>query len=239
MPGSWEIKEARDKRILVGVIMPPDLGVSMDFAQNLTKLQLPPGSDFMRVVNLPYGPARNQAAKMALDNGYNLAFLDADMRVPPDAYINLIGTGLDIVGGLYYQRFYPYSPVLFNAAKDEKGNVNKVLPTGWKPGDLVPCDFLPCGLTFYTRRLLETMFQRHPTPFAWGVDTAPVPDYGGGQVPPFSEDFTFSWRAKQLGFQPYCHTGIVGLHETRAIIGPRWMLPLPSSDPSYGVCAAA
>lgn len=236
MPGSWEIVNQRDKRLLVAVLVPPDLAVTMDFAQNIRNLQLPPGSDFMRMGGMPFGPARNQCAKTALDNGYHLAFLDADVRAPPDAFIKLVETGLDLVGGLYFQRFYPYMPVMFNEGKDDKGNPTKIPVTGWKPGDIVPCTYVPSGLTLYRRRLLEAMFSRFPRPFEWGVDVAPIPAENG-QVPPFSEDFTFSWRAKQLGVQPYILTGVVGLHEVRAVVGPRWLLPYPSNDPYHGLVA--
>mgnify|MGYP001575302423 CR=1 FL=1 len=238
MPGSWELTVARDQRILVSIIMPPDLTVTMDFAQGIRNIQLPPGGDFMRMAGLPFGPARNQCAKTALENGYHLAFLDADIRVPPDSFIKLLGTGLDLVGGLYFQRFYPFLPVCFNEGRDDKGNVTKVPITGWKPGDIFPATFVPSGLTLYRRRLLEAMFSRFPRPFEWGVDTAPVPTENG-QVPPFSEDFSFSWRARQLGFQPFIHSGVVGLHECRAVVGPKWLLPYPSNDPYHGVVGVA
>lgn len=233
MPGSWEITKQRESRLLLAVLMPPDLAVSFDFSQNLRNLQLPPGSDFMRVVGLPWGPARNQAAVTALQNGYHLAFLDADVRAPSDAYIRLWETGLDIVSGLYYQRFHPYLPVVFNEGRDEQGSVIKV-PVQFKPGDIVPAVFIPCGLTLYRRRLLEAVFSRWPRPFEWGVDVAPVPSEEG-QAPPYSEDFAFSYRARQLGFQPYVHCGVYGLHEVRAVVGPRWVVPYPSNDPAHGV----
>lgn len=237
MPGSWEIVAARDKRLLVAILMPPDLAVTMDFAQNIRNIQLPPGSDFMRMAGLPYGPARNQCAKTALENNYNLAFLDADLRVPPDAFIKLLETGLDLVGGLYFQRFAPYQPVMFNEGKDDKGTPIKVPVTGWKPGDIVPATFVPSGLTVYKRRLLEAMFARYKSPFTWGVDVAPVLEPEGNQATPYSEDFNFTWKAKQIGFQPFVHTGVVGLHEVRAVVGPKWLLPYPSNDPYHGVVA--
>lgn len=233
MSGAWEITALRENRILLAIIVPPDLGVSLDFAQDIAAMQLPPGSNFLRVVNLPFGPARNQAAKTALENGYHLAFLDADVRAPRDAFQRLLDTKLDIVGGLYYQRFPPFMPVMFNQGRDDKGNPVRILPTNWKPGDLVPVDFLPSGLTLYRRRLLEAVFSRFPRPFEWGHDIAPVPSESGS-CPPFSEDFVMSWRCKQLGFQPYCHTGIVGLHEVKAVVGPKWMIALPSPDPLHG-----
>jgi hypothetical protein len=238
MPGSWEIVATRQNRILVAVLMPPSQLVSMDFAQMLRTLNLPPGSDFMRVVGMPFGPGRNQAAKAALDGGYNLAFLDADMRCEPDAFLRLQQTGLDLVGGLYYQRFHPYLPCVFNMGRDQQGNIVKVPVTGWKPGDIFPAHFIPSGLTYHSHRFLQALFARFPRPWEWGVDTAPVPAEEG-QVPPFSEDFTLSFRAVQMGFQPYMHSGVVGVHEVRAIVGPKWMFPIPDANPLNGVCTVA
>jgi len=235
MPGSWEIHKIREERVLLGIIYSSDADVSINYAQHMRTLQLPPDSDFIRVGGLPYGPARNQAAKMALEKGYNLAFLDSDVRVEPDAFMRLMETKLMIVSGLYYQRFNPYQPVIFNEGKDEKGTVVRIPVAGWNPGDIVPCTFVPSGLTIYRLGLLKDMFANFPLPFMWGVDIAPVPDTNGMQAPPMSEDFTFSWRAKQLGYQPFIHTGIVGLHETRAVIGPKWMIAAPSPDPINGM----
>ena len=236
MPASWEIMEARKNRLLLAILMPPDLGITMKFARNLHTLQLPPGSDFMEVIGLPYGAARNSAAKQALDRGYNLAFLDADMRVSPDAYMKLLETNLPYVSGLYYQRLPDYLPCMFNEGRDASGNIVSIPIGGWKPGDIVPADFVPAGLLLIRHPLLVKIFERFPLPFYWGLDVAPVPDVGGGNAYPFSEDFSASYRVKNvLGIQPYVHTGVVGLHESRGVIGPKWMVRQPNPDPLLGV----
>ena len=237
MPGAWEITGQRDKRMLLAIIVPPDLVVSMDFSQVIRNLQLPPGSDFMRVVGLPFGPARNQAARVAVDNGFGyLGFLDSDIRpVQPDAYMILSSLGAPLVSGIYWQRFFPAFPVCFNAGRNEKGEHIRVPITGWRPGDIFPADFVPAGLLVVQRQLLVKVFERHPLAFFWGIDVAPVPDVGGGQAYPASEDFTFSYRCAQLGYRALVHSGVVGLHELRCIVGPKWIVPLPSPDPLHGV----
>ena len=235
MPGSWEITKQRDERLLVAIICPPDLGVTLNFSQNMRNIQLPPGSDFMKVIGLPYGPARNQALKACVEQNYNLAFLDADVRIESDAFMKLLETKLDIVSGLYYQRFHPYMPVMFNEGRNENGESVRVPVIGWKPGDVVPCDFIPSGLTIYRLNMLRAMLNVYPLPFMWGVDIAPVPDVGGSVAPAMSEDFSFSWKAKQIGYRGYVMTSVVGLHETRAVIGPKWLIPAPSPDPTNGM----
>lgn len=236
MPASWETKAIRDNRILVAILT-LNTEVSMHFARNLRNLRLPPGSDYTEIQGLPWDAARNQAARLAVEGNYNLAFLDSDMRVPPDAYLKLMETNLDLVAGLYFQRFHPYLPVCFNQGKDDKGAIGKVAIVGWKPGDIFPADFVPSGLTLYRLRMLKVMFERFQgMPFLWGLDNAQRLDASGNQIPPFSEDFTFSFRAKQIGFQGYIHSGVVGIHETRAAIGPRWLVPQADADPLHGVC---
>lgn len=238
MPGSWEIAKIGGERVLLGILVPPDMVASFDYVMTMRQLQLPPHSDVIKVVGLPWDAARNHAAKKALEMGVNLAFLDADVRVQsPDAFIQLLNTRLPIVSGLYYQRFWPFLPCFFTQGRDEKGNHTKVPITGWKPGDIVPATFIPGGLLVVRREALEKMFARFPRPWTWGVDIAPIPDYDGGQVPPFSEDFNFSYRAStQLGIQPFVATSVIGFHEVRAVVGPRWVLPLASPDPLHGVC---
>lgn len=234
MPGSWEILQQRDRRLLIGLLVPPDLLVSIDFSTHIQQLQIPPGSDYLRLVGAPPGPARNNAAKIALERGCHLAFLDIRLRVPSNAFMALLDTQLDLVAGLYYNRNYPHVPLIFNEGRDANNNFIKVPVRDWKPGDLVPCTFVPGGLTIYRRRLLDAMFARYPRPFEFGMDIAPVPTEGG-QVPPFFDDDTFAWRAKQMGVQGFCHTGVVGLYEVRAVVGPRWTIPYPATDPLAGV----
>lgn len=234
MPGSWEVLAQRQQRLLLGIICPPDLEITLDFALLKRYLRLPPGSDYMRVVGLPFGPARNQIARVALENSYHLAFWDADLRVEPDAFLQLFATGLDLVSGLYYQRFHPYLPVAFNLGYDEKGTPIRVPVRGWQPGDTFPCTFIPTGLTIYRQRLLSALFSRYPRPFEWGVDVAPIP-VEEGRLSPFSEDFNASIRSQSLGFQGYVNSKVVGFHEVLAVVGPKWVVPWPSSDPLHGL----
>ena len=246
MPASWEIRAQRENACILSILVPPDHRVSFDFMRQFRHIQLPNGSDIMPVKGRPWGPARNEAAKMALDNGRHLCFLDADVRIEPDAFVKLLATGLELVGGLYYQRYptqlvpnssiFGYLPVMFNIAKTQEGAFISIPVTGWNPGDIVPVTFVPSGLTVYRHSLLVKLFQRYKSLFTWGVDIAPVLEPEGTPATPFSEDFSCSWKATQIGVQPYIATGICGLHETLCVIGPKWRIPLPSPDPLHGVC---
>lgn len=235
MIASWDVIKARQRTILLVTLEPQDLKYSGVYYEKRwdVRQKLPSGSNSTRLSGLPFGPARNRGVKLALDGGFAaLAFLDSDV-IPRDdnCFVQLMDTGLPIVGGLYHQKFHPYLPAFFDA--DEKdGRVVRKEVQGWKPGDLVPCAFLPTGLTLYRRELLEAAWARFKQkPFAWGMDTGPIPSdipEEGGWLPSFSEDYLMSWRTKTvLGVQPYVATSVVGLHEGTFVVGPKWAVQGP------------
>mgnify|MGYP001588518333 CR=1 FL=1 len=240
MPGSWEIFEQRRNRVLVCILRPPDSVVSDDREEFTSQMVLPPGSDRMPIKGMPYDAARNHGAKFAVDKGYGYIFFFDNDSLPVDHDIvpKLMATNLPFVSAIYWQKFYPHLPVPANEGTNEQGEAIKIPITGWQPGQIVPATFVPTGALLLKRSVLEEMFSHYPEPFKWGVSTGPVYDIKDGQieqVPGFSEDFLFSFRAKQLGIQPMVHTGVAVFHELRAVVGPRWLLPLPHPDPSFGI----
>jgi len=226
MPAAWELLEIRRNRVLMVSICAPDARVTRDWARMLRRLELPPSSAIQDVDGLPYHAARNLGAKIALDGDFGyLFFLDADTLPLHDMVTKLIATGRDLVGGMYFRRFPPYDPSSGMAVVDATGKVgvSTNLPPH-SPGDILPVDFLSDGATLISRRCLLEMFRNFPRPFDWGYDIAPVPDIGGGTIPAFSEDFIFSYRAKQVGFQPWLHTGLRCGHELNMVVttlGPK------------------
>ena len=216
MPGAWEIVEARRNRVMVVTIAPPDLKVTTGWASAVLHLALPPMSDFMMVKGFPFGPARNKGLKEALDQGYGwLFFLDADVICPPNVVMDLLANGRDLIGGLYYRRFPPYEPAPSVAVRNEGGQLLGHKPPSFNHGDVIPVEFLPMGATLISRRCMETVLASHPRPFEWNLDID-TQDRGG-----LSEDFTFSLRALELGFQPWVATGLTCRHETLTLVGPR------------------
>lgn len=232
MPGAWEITSQRERRVLLAILCSTETQITVPFGDALRNLQLPPGSDILRVINLPRQAGQNQAALTARDSGYGyLGFLDLDIRVPPDAYLRLMESGLDLASGLYYQPHGQYLPYVLNLGRDAQGNWLPTQVTGWQMGSLVAVDLLPAGMLLVKRRVVERAFERFPLPFQWGADVALLPD-----VLPLASDFVFSWRCKTaLGVQGFVHTGVVGLKQVRALVGPRWVVPMPSPDPLHGV----
>lgn len=213
MPGSWEIMEQRKNRVLLATIIYGGAKVTMPFCRAYKNLILPPDSDTLVVENFPYPQARNQAAKVCLENNYGyLAFLDADVLLQPDAYMKLMETGLPLVSALYYQKFPPYSPACFGASKTPDGKLKKEPITNWTPGQIIPVTFMASGACLIHRSVFERMQQvlGHPRFYSWTLDV--------GQEG-VSEDYWFSLKALEIGIQPYCHTGIIARHELVATAG--------------------
>ena len=239
MPASWEIQRFTSQKVILATLQPPDGTITPQKADSDHSLILPAGSNTYKVIGLPYGPARNDAAKWTLEHGYSgIFFLDSDIRpLDPEIVIKLIGTGYDLIGGLYYQRFHPFNPAFFGEGINSKGEILKTTISGWKPGDIIEATFVPSGATYYSLKCLEHMFTRFPRPFEWGLDSAPVPSEDGPLIQ-CSEDFMFSYRAKHiLGIQPYIHTGLACLHEVRAVVGPRWSVKGPDyNSETAGIC---
>jgi glycosyltransferase involved in cell wall biosynthesis len=214
---AWELKQLRDKRVLIATISPPDGRVTYQWAKAYKEMLEPPGSDALVVQGLPYGVARNYAVKAFMDNDYGyLFFLDSDIILPKDVLFRLIDTGFPLIGCYYTKRIAPFEPCFYNVKKSEEkeGLYDKVAITGWNYGDIVPCVMLPAGATLIHRSVFEKMFAAGITkPFEWTLD---IDNPGGG-----SEDFNFSIRAVGLGIQPFVHTGIQARHETLAVCGVR------------------
>ena len=230
MPASWEIMAARRNRVLISTIYPADGKVSMDWASSTARLERPLGSATFFPSGLPYHAARNAAAKATLDSGFAfLFFLDSDLLPPPNVITQLLATGRDLVGALYFKRGAPYEPAAGMAVSTPEDAVNPVkvgpLPR-FNYGDIIPVDFLPCGATLISRRVIEAMVETYRHPFAWGADPAFGPALGpdGLPMPAFSEDYLFSFRAKQLGFQPWLHSGLICNHEMTGWVGLRGLV---------------
>lgn len=227
MPASWEIMEARRSRILISTIYPADGKVSMDWASATAKLQHSPDWTVINPSGLPYDSARNLAARVCLDQGYaHLFFLDSDVLAPPDIIYRLLATGRDLVGALYFKRGdnYPPSASTLIYTPEDKASPIKMGPLPkFNYGDIIPVDFLPAGATLISRRCLEDVARNFGHPFEWGMDPGFGPFMGpdGQPLPGFSEDYMFSWRAKQIGYQPFLATGIVCLHEMTGHVGIR------------------
>jgi len=96
-------KERYVMRILIAV--PSWEFVKTACIQSVYKMKTPNGVETTIEYIASYGvaPARNKAANMAVDGGYDyILFIDSDHIVPVDALEKLLSHDVDIVGGWYY-----------------------------------------------------------------------------------------------------------------------------------------
>lgn len=213
--GSWDLKKAKENRILLATITPPEGKVSYHWARAWRELQLPPGSDNLIVQGLPFGVARNYAVKQTLEQGFShLFFLDSDIILPPNAVMRLLETKLQLISCYYTHRFPPYDPCFYGAKKNEEGKLGKIAITGWNFGDIVPCVFLPSGACLIHGSVFQIMSKAGIRKwYEWTLDV----DEPTG----VSEDFNMSLKAYSLGITPHVHTGIQAKHECLATASVR------------------
>ena len=165
MPAAWETTALRQQTVLLATICPPDHHVSLRWMRSASRLQFTPAynpdRDWVLPEGLPYDEARNLAAKGALDGGYNwLAFLDADtITTKSDAFMQLMQTGLPFVAGVYRQRAPPFRIAAFNEMIDKDGNPGLADLQPFKWGEIVPCAYIPTGLTLIRCDLLGAVQQ--------------------------------------------------------------------------------
>lgn len=217
MPGAWEIVRMRKNSVLVGILRPPEWQVSLGWAQSLRELATPPGSNFFEVRGSQYDSSRNQVLQGLMQGEWGwVFFMDSDLRVPGNVINRLMEPGVDLIGALYHKRYPPFPPAHGRLVPGPDGNHTLGPLPDHQAGQVVKVDFLASGATLISRRCVDAMFRRHYRPFIFGMDVAPVYDEHG-QVPAASEDYVFSLRAAELGFQPYCHTGVTGDHEFSAL----------------------
>jgi len=165
---------------------------------------------------------RNILALQAAQEGSDLLFIDSDIVFKPGEADELIESGKDVIGGLYFNRRSPFNPIAYRyIGKDEK--INEILDEAdlRKEGDeyftALKIDEIPkeiftredglgvgAGFLYIKHHVLKKMFETQVVldlgrPFNhWKL-------LNGDQL---GEDLSFCYRAKLLGYQVYCHGGL-------------------------------
>jgi glycosyltransferase involved in cell wall biosynthesis len=154
--------------------------------------------------------ARNRLVRYALQAGAEwLLWIDADMVFPPDALMQLLGHGVDIIGADYRRRAPPFDrigvPVPGIHSKDERRD-----------------EMLMLGLGLFLTR--ASVFNTLPSPWfgrTWRKEHA-TPDNPDG----FStEDTYFCGVARHYGYRIWCDVDLTAQvqHVGEAIVP--WRLP--------------
>jgi hypothetical protein len=104
--------------------------------------------------------SRNVCVEYFISQGFEwLLFLDHDTLPPPDCFLKLtdyMNKGdIPIVSGLYYCKGSHPEPLIFRGRGNSYYN-------GWKKGEKVWVDGLPCGCLLMHRAIIKTVYDRSP-----------------------------------------------------------------------------
>jgi hypothetical protein len=139
--------------------------------------------------------ARDQAAKMAVENDCDYLFMiDDDMICPDDMFQKLYAHDKDIVAALAFTRNYPHRPVMYSALEGydpvaRKEYFKNHVIQNYPKGELVECDAVGFGAV-----LIKT-WTLHKMEKPWFMSTC-----GTG------EDILFCYKAKKIGARVFMDT---------------------------------
>lgn len=194
MPGCWEI--VQQTQVLVCTLTTET--VTTAWASNFKHLQVP--GQFTFLSGMPFGHARNSAAQLVMENGFQYCFfLDSDVICPPDTIIRLMAHRQPIVSGLYYRRNEPLFPVMLRNVEAGREWIQE-----YRIPDLLEVDYVGAGCLLIHR----SVFEKVPKPyFEWKVDRMDLPERER-----MSEDFSFCEKAKASGFKVLVDTSVQCVH---------------------------
>jgi len=160
------------------------------------------GKDYRK--NGGYAAARNKIVDIALEeNVKKIMWIDTDVFVPVDCITRLMSTGKRLVSGVYYMKKLPPQPILYKKLGDGpywRYPVNKVFKI----------EAAGFGCVLEDMKVIDK-FDKEGVPYFkenW-VYTKP----NGKKVKvKIGEDYWHFVKAKELGVQPYCHSGVLCDH---------------------------
>jgi len=211
MPGSWEQMNS-----VLGYVLHTET-TSVAWAFGLRNLQIP--GPIIPLAGMPFDHARNAAAKMMLDQGFEWLFsLDSDVIAPNDAVLRLLAHKQPFISGLYHRRSPPHSVGVMIR--------NGQWVTNYQRGKIIEVDLVGAGCLLIHRSVVESFFRQpiapgHPM-FSWQVDMQ-------GILPPgecLSEDFTTCLEWRRRGGKVLVDTSICCRHVGNFQTGDGTAVPL-------------
>lgn len=163
---------------------------------------------------------RNELLRQRRPDADYYLFCDDDVVIQVDTIDRLVSHGKDIVAPLVTKRVDPPEPVL-RQWKEELQNYIVILH--WpNHGRLLPIDAVGTGCVLISRRVIEAMAEAYnPQLYAstgngWWFELMRNPD---GQE--WGEDISFFHKARMLGFEAFCDTGLYAFHLGWYDFGPQ------------------
>ena len=161
-------------------------------------------SRFSFIVRASCHDARNLLAREAIDSGVDrVLWIDSDMVFGDDLMLRLgadLDSGYDMVGGIYFRRELPTSPLVYRYIDGETSKA-----TVWKeyPRDKL---FLCAGYGFGAVMMTTELLRR-------------VGDYAFTPFNHLSEDLSFCARALEVGARIACDSRVKVGHVGQIVIG--------------------
>lgn len=198
-------------------------------------VEKPTGTALVSPEGIPTHMARNKIVAYVLEHKSAewLFFMDSDMVFPAKALKHLLGLHLPVVGGAYFQRFFPFNLTAYRyQGKDDKGRFQYVplteawlalasdhrtlIPidqnfggtilrqlTGSIPNSVIPVDAIGTGCLLIRREVLGALTYPY---FSYDEDG--------------SEDLFFCRKVKAAGYDIHLDMSLICGHITRQVVGP-------------------
>ena len=192
----------KDCKVLIAVPALDVMPVLSAYSMLSMKRDCP--SRFSFIVRASCHDARNLLAREAVDSGADrVLWIDSDMVFGDDLMLRLgddLDEGWDMVGGIFFRREIPTSPLVYNYIDGETGKAEV-----WKdyPRDrLFQCAGYGFGAVMMTTELLKR-----------------VGDYAFTPMNHLSEDLSFCARALEAGARIACDSRVKVGHVGQIVIG--------------------
>lgn len=193
-------------KIAIGI--PTMSTVSASFFTSILAQEYSPDHEYQYIIedgSMVYTARGRIAQKAIADHADLLICFDSDMILPPDTINRLVDavSGRDFVTGLYFQRRLPTKPLILKSldwydseiGPQEFAETYECYPKN-SVFTIAGCGFGCCIIRMDMVKDLAARFKVNPwTP-----------------LPRLSEDYSFSFRAKQAGYSLWCDSSIKPLH---------------------------
>ena len=192
----------RDMKVLIAVPALDTMPTQTAYCMLTMRKDCP--SRYSFIVRASCHDARNMLAREAIDSGADrVLWIDSDMVFEDDLMLRLgedLDAGWDMVGGIYFRREVPTSPLVYRQIDGETGKVEV-----WKdypPDQLFQCAGYGFGAVMMTTELLRR-----------------VGDYAFTPMAHLSEDLSFCARAQAVGAKIACDSRVKVGHVGQIVIG--------------------
>ncbi len=188
---------------LVATVASGDSVRFSSFMMALGALKVPQGSAYNMIGSAYVHKNRNGAVEklLAHDKWQWLLFVDDDNPPMPDMLLKLLAHNVDVVGGLYLHRAWPFYPHVYRRSVIDPNKPYENLPhTDIKADTLMAVDAVATGGMLIRRPVLEKL-----GPQCFNYMQVPNGSWMG-------EDLSFCMRAQDAGFGIFVDTAVALPH---------------------------